>query len=177
MKESILVGYASRYGSTREVAEAVAAILSEQGLDVDLQPLRKVASLERYRAVVLGAPLFVGRWHKDARSFLARHREALAELPAALFTLGPLKKDEKDWAEVKAQLDKELAKIPWFKPLATELFGGKYDPAKLRFPLKLLVTMPPSPLHHMPASDARDWEKIRAWAAGLARQLRPNKSR
>jgi len=177
MPESILVGYASRYGSTREVAEAVAAILSEKGLDVDLQPLQKVGSLEPYRAVVLGAPLFIGHWHKDARSFLARHQESLAKVPVALFTLGPIKKDEKDWAEVQAQLDKELAKYPWLKPVATELFGGKYDPAKLRFPMKLLVAMPASPLHHMPASDVRDWEKIRAWAAGLARQLRPGKSR
>lgn len=171
MTETILVGFASRYGSTREVAEAVAATLSEKGLEVDLQPLRKVGSLESYRAVVLGAPLFIGLWHKDARKFLSRHREALSKLPVALFTLGPLNKEEKDWAEVKGQLDKELAKYPWLKPVASELFGGKYDPALLRFPYKMLVTMPVSPLRHMPASDARDWEKIRSWAAGLARKL------
>ncbi|MBN2198961.1 MAG: flavodoxin [Candidatus Aminicenantes bacterium] len=171
MPKPILLGYASRYGSTREVAEAVAVILSDKGLEVDLQPLRKVRSLDGYRAVVLGAPLYIGRWLKDARRFLSRHREALAKLPVALFTLGPLKKDEKDWADVQAQLDKVLAKHSWLKPVASELFGGKFDPAKLRFPYKLLVTLPASPLHRMPASDVRDWEKIRAWAAGLARKL------
>ena len=53
MSDSILVVYATRYGSTQEVAEAVAGTLRERGLEVDLQPMRNVRSLEGYRAVVL----------------------------------------------------------------------------------------------------------------------------
>src|SRR5439155_16364683 len=54
MSASVLVGYATRYGSTQEVAEAVAATLRERGLEVDIQPMREVRTLERYRAIVLG---------------------------------------------------------------------------------------------------------------------------
>ncbi|HEX6383591.1 MAG TPA: flavodoxin domain-containing protein [Anaerolineae bacterium] len=56
MSASILVAYATRYGSTQEVAQVVAAMLREGGLEVEIQPMRKVRSLEGYRAVVLGAP-------------------------------------------------------------------------------------------------------------------------
>jgi menaquinone-dependent protoporphyrinogen oxidase len=42
MSASVLVGYATRYGSTREVAEAIAAALREHGLEVDFQPMQKV---------------------------------------------------------------------------------------------------------------------------------------
>ncbi len=66
MSASILVAYATRYGSTEEVAEAVAATLRERGLAVDIQPLQQVPTLEGYRAVVLGAPLYMFHWHKDA---------------------------------------------------------------------------------------------------------------
>jgi len=171
MSDSILVGYATRYGSTQEVAEAVAATLRESGLEVDLQPMRKVRTLEVYHAVVLGVPLYIGRWHKDAQRFLSSHQEALTQRPVAIFTLGPTQGDDEEWEGVRAQLDQELARYPWLTPVALELFGGRYDPAKLRFLDKLLGSLPASPLHQMPASDLRDWTAIRAWASELASKL------
>jgi menaquinone-dependent protoporphyrinogen oxidase len=173
MVTSILVTYATRYGSTQEVAEAIAATLRAQGLEVDLQPMRNVRTLEGYHAVVLGAPLYIGHWLKDAQRFLAQHRVALMQRPVALFTLGPTQADEKEWEGVRVQFAQELAKYPWLKPVASELFGGKYDPAKLHFPDSLLAKLPATPLHRMPASDVRDWMAIRAWAGSLVRQLQP----
>ena len=61
MTASVLVAYATRYGSTQEVAEAVATMLRVRGLEVDIQPMREVRTLEGYRAVVLGTPLYMGR--------------------------------------------------------------------------------------------------------------------
>ena len=162
MSSLVLVGYATRYGSTQQVAEAVAAMLREGGLEVDIQPMRKVRTLAGYSAVVLGAPLFMFRWHKDALRFLSRHREALTERPVAVFALGPTHDpyDEQEWQDSRDQLDKELSKFPWFTPAALKMFGGKYDPAKLRFPINWLAGKEP-------ASDLRDWTAIRAWAADL----------
>ena len=172
MEEKVLVAHASKYGSTQEVAEAVAATLRERGLEVDAQPMRKVRTLEGYGAVVLGAPLYFGLWHKDALNFLSRHREALTERSMAIFALGPNSNDEKEMQGSRAQLDKELAKFPWLTPVVIEVFGGKY-PAKLRFPESLIASLPASPLHGMPASDVRDWTAIRAWASNLAAKLQP----
>ena len=168
MSASVLVGYATRYGSTQEVAEAVAETLRERGLGVDIQPMREVRTLEGYDAVVLGAALYMFRWHKDARRFLSRHRKALTERPVAVFALGPVHDpyDEEEWQDSRAQLDKELAKHGWLAPVALEIFGGKFDPAKLRFPINLLAGSEP-------ASDMRDWEAIRAWAGDLALKLEP----
>jgi len=165
---SVLVAYASRYGSTQEVAEVVGAVLSEQGLEVDILPMREVRTLERYSAVVLGTALYMFRLHKDARRFLARHHEALAERPVAIFAMGPINNVEKEWRGVREQLAKELAQFPWFTPVASEIFGGVFDPAKLRFPYNLIPA-----LRRLPASDIRDWTAIRDWANNLAAKLEP----
>jgi len=168
MSASILVGFATRTGSTQEVAEATAAALREGGLVVDCRPLKEVQTLERYTAVVLGAPLYMFRWHKDAKRFLSRHHQALVERPVAVFALGPFHDDAKERQDARAQLDKELLKFPWFAPVAIEIFGGKFDPAKLRFPMNLIPA-----LKQMPPSDVRDWPAIHAWASSLAAKLAP----
>jgi menaquinone-dependent protoporphyrinogen oxidase len=108
------------------------------------------------------------RWHKDALGFLSRYREALMERLVAIFALGPTHDphDEEEWQDSCAQLDKELAKFPWLTPVALEMFGGKYDPAKLRFPYSLIPA-----LRQMPTTDLRDWTAIGAWASNLAVKL------
>jgi menaquinone-dependent protoporphyrinogen oxidase len=166
MSKSILVAFATRTGSTKEVAEAIAEALRETSASVDLRPAREVRSLAGYRSVVLGAPLYMFHWHKDAQGFLNRHHEALTDLPVAVFALGPFHDEEKEWETIRKQLDGEVEKFPWLKPVAQEVFGGKFDPALLRFPLTLIPAM-----KKMPASDARNWDAIRAWARNLAPRL------
>ncbi len=163
MSTSILVNYASSYGSTQEVAEFVAATLREQGVEVDLRPIREVRALAGYRAVVLGAPFYMFHWHTDARRFLARfQRELTNGLPIAIFAGGPIEDTSEQWQDRRSDLDKELAKFPWLTPVSVQLIGGKFDPAKLRFPYNLIPAM-----RNMPASDLRDWATIRAWAGAL----------
>lgn len=173
MTARVLVTYATRYGSTQEVAEAIAATLRERGIEVDLKAMREVRILEGHGAVVLGAPFYMGRWHEDARRFLSDHREALTERPVAVFALGPVSTDEQEMRESRGQLDEELAKNPWLAPVALTMFGGRYDPSKLSISHKLLAALPASPLHGLPASDVRDWTEIQAWASELAAVLQP----
>ena len=168
MSTRVLVAYATRYGSTKEVADAVTASLAEAGLAVETHPVQDVRTLESYAAIVLGAPLYMYRWHKGARRFLSLFRDALRKLRVAVFALGPTHEppDEQEWADSRAQLDKELAKFPWLEPVSVELFGGKYDPEKLPFPINLLAGQEP-------ASDIRNWNTIDAWASNLATKLEP----
>jgi len=162
MTASVLVAYATRYGSTKEVAEAIAATLWENGLTVDIQPLHDVKSLKDICGVVMGAPLQMFRWHKDATGFLNRFRKELCEIPVAVFALGPFHDEESEWTEVRKELDKELANFPWFSPVSVNIVGAKYDPSALGFPFNLLPAM-----KQIPSIDIRDWDAIRAWAREL----------
>lgn len=159
--KSILLAYATRYGSTQEVAETIAATLREVGLDVDSWPMQEIELLDNYDAIVLGAPIYNARWHSEAHNFLSRHQEALRQRPVAIFVLGPLSTDDAAMLTSRHQLDKELEKHPWLKPVALEIFIGKLDPTKLGFFERLRST----------ASNHRDWDAIRAWAKALPAHL------
>lgn len=160
MARSALVAYATKRGSTREVAEVVAVTLRERGLEVDVQPAGEIGDVSPYDGVVLGGALYMGRWHRDARAFLRRHRAALALLPVAVFGMGPLTLAEKDVASSRRQLERELGKAPEVETVSVAIFGAVVDPAKLRFPFS-----------RMPATDARDWDAIRAWSEEVAVKL------
>ena len=171
MNNDVLVAYATTCGSTQEVAESIADTLEAKGLSVDTLPIKKVKSLEGYRLVVLGAPLYMFRWHADAHHFLKKYRDVLSKgMPVAIFAGGPTEKgDAEEYSVVRDQMDKELAKHPWLKPACVEIVGGRLDPALLKFPYNLIPA-----LKQMPPRDFRDWKAIKTWAIGLNNQL--NKS-
>jgi len=166
MSKKILVGYATRYGSTEETAKLIADTLQIAGYAVDILPIKDVKSLADYQAVILGAPLFMFHWHKDVLRFLSKRQQILLNLQVAIFALGPTHDpyDEQDWRDSWSQLNKELENYSWLKPVEIEMFGGKYDPALLKFPLKMMAGK-------VPASDIRDMEAIRAWTKKLISKL------
>ena len=157
----ILVAYATRFGSTHEVAEAIAAALRQAGAEVDIRPMQQIKGLDNYDAVVLGAAIYNTRWHPDAHQFLSQYQESLSRRPVAIFALGPLSTSDAAKLRSRRQLNKELEKYPWLKPVAMEMFVGKIDPAKLSFFDRLGTA----------ASDNREWAAIRTWANALPAQL------
>ncbi len=159
---SIVIAYATRYGSTQEVAETIAATLREAGLELDLQPMREVKSLEPYDAVVLGAAIYNTKWNPDAHAFLSEHDEILRHRPVAIFSLGPTTRNPAAKKQSLRQLDKDLEKYTWLRPIALEMFVGKYDLSKLGLgSVGRLVPLP----------DNRDPNAVRAWASALPAQF------
>jgi menaquinone-dependent protoporphyrinogen oxidase len=151
-----LVVYASKRGSTEEVARAIGAILRDKDHDVDIRDAAGATDVEPYDALVLGGSLYMGRWHADARTFLRHYRHELEGRPLAVFALGPLALEEKQVAGSRNELDKALARLDVHPQLVT-VFGGVVDPEKLRFPF-----------NRMPQTDARVWPDIEAWASEVA---------
>lgn len=144
----LLVAYATRNGSTQEVAEAIGTVALAAGATIEVAPAHTVnESLAGVDLVVLGAPIYSGRWHRDAHRFLKRHRGELTGVPVAVFALGPRRDDEEAWQHSWAQFHRALGKRPWLVPAAVALFGGA-DPAGRG---------------RADRRDLRDWTEIGAW--------------
>ena len=155
----VLVAYASKHGSTREIAERICETIQATGLRAHLRPAMGADDLEGYGAVVLGGSIYRGRWHRQAHRFLRRHEESLADRPLAVFGSGPVDGGSGDWRLAREQLDAALARHD-VDPVAVEVFGGRIDPSQHLFPLS-----------RMQAQDSRDWEAIEAWGRLLPELL------
>ena len=166
MQTKILVTYATTHGSTEEIANFVTAEIKSRQLNLDMMPVKDVKSLDGYNLVFLGAPLYMFKLHADAIRFLKRFEGEIQKgLPVAVYAGGPFGEAKpEDWQKIEESLDKELDRVPWFKPLKKLIVGGKFDPTTLRFPYNLIPAM-----KQMPASDLRDWQVIKEWVTEVLR--------
>jgi menaquinone-dependent protoporphyrinogen oxidase len=160
MAMHVLVAFATKHGSTAEIAEAIGAVLREAGHEVDVRAARDVQRLSGYGAVVLGSALYAAHWQHDANRFVKRHLAALQRLPVWLFSSGPLDYS----AEVDAiPLTQHVA--PEVAPIGARdhrTFGGRLL-EQTAADAGLLAT------HRI--GDFRNWEHIRAWAHQIAETL------
>lgn len=161
-----LVAFASKRGSTAEIAETVAATLRRSGLEVTLRSVDEVENLDPYDAVVLGSAVYMKRWRGDARHFLKRHRKALRKLPFWVFSSGPVgdpANDDPEWAEPR----KLVEKIEEMGARGHVVFGGRVPAEPHGFMEKAMVEGTPEEYR-----DRRDWDEIRVWAEGVAAALK-----
>jgi len=173
----VLVVYASRYGATQGIAERIAAILRQQGLEAIAQPAQQASDPAAFDAVVIGSAVYYFHWLWKAKWFVRRNRDALATRPVWLFSSGPLgaalrDAQGRDLCEVLRP--REIAKFDQaIHPREHRVFFGALKPDKLRLPHKLLSKLPANRDNALfPVGDFRDWLEIEAWARDIARALK-----
>ncbi len=161
MENKVLVAFASRAGSTAEVAQSIAKTLTTQGAVVDLLPIKSVTSLKPYRAVVLGSAIRMSAWLPEAVKFVERNKDLLSQLHTAFFGvhLMNLGNDEASRKAREAYLDSVRKLVP---PDKEAFFPGVGDWKKVSF-LDGLI----SKAVKAPEGDFRDWTVIQAWAEDL----------
>ncbi len=162
MPTSVLVAYGSTNGSTAQIAEAVGEVLRKEGLTAEVRPARSVASVESYDAVVVGGGLYAGRWQKDARRFVRRHRRELAERPLWLFSSGPL--------DASAS-ERDIPPAPGVKKAMDRLdarehitFGGCLQVGAKGWVARMII-------RDGKGGDFRDFTQIEEWAGRIGREL------
>jgi menaquinone-dependent protoporphyrinogen oxidase len=157
----ILVAYASKTGSTAEIAQAIGKELQAAGQVVDVTEIGAVTSSACYDAVVIGGPMYMGKMMGEVGKFVRRHYNGLKDLPVAGFIvgLGPVSKDPASIMNAEKVLHASLAPL---QPVAVTAFAGRLDPAKLSRFQNWITKKVKSPV-----GDFRDWTAIAAWAKEL----------
>jgi menaquinone-dependent protoporphyrinogen oxidase len=172
----VLVGYASRHGATRGIAEKIADTLRRHPLEVTLQPVDAVVDAGTYDAFVIGGATYYGHWMKQASGFVRAHHDLLRDRPVWLFSSGPVgdaSVDDQGRDVLETTEPPEFEEfVELIQPRADQVFFGAYDPASPPSDLTERVVRQLPPIKKLlPAGDYRDWAEIEGWADGIARQL------
>ncbi|MBN2048794.1 MAG: twin-arginine translocation signal domain-containing protein [Anaerolineaceae bacterium] len=162
LNRKMLVAYATKAGSTAEIALRMGEVIAGAGWMVDVKPIDDVSDLSMFEAVLLGSPIRIGAVLKKVTAFIEEHQTELAQKHFSMFiACMELEPDIPETRELaSAYLDPVRAIL---KPEREGLFAGKVDPDKLTLLERMMMQSLESPI-----GDYRDWEKIEAWASEVA---------
>lgn len=168
----VLVVYASRHGSTRDIAERIGTVLRSQRLAVTVAPVQDKPDPAVFDAVVLGSGAYFGSWLGEAKAYVRRYRKVLRERAVWLFSSGPVEPPtpESKQAALLPKTHNELRAL--LKPKDHAIFQGAFDPANRPKSLgeRVMRHMPASK-DLLPAGDFRDWPAIDTYARQIAREV------
>ncbi len=168
--------YASKSGSTREIAEFIADRIREQGISVEAQSVDSSPEPGKYDAVVIGSAVYMGHWVKEAVEFVQRNRTVLATRPVWLFSSGPLKPEAEIVLNDPELEPKEIAEIrSAIHPRDHRIFSGALNPGRCGFMLRVMRKLPAARAV-LPEGDFRDWDAIETWAKSITRALKPQET-
>ena len=164
----ILVAYASRLGSTREIAERIAGRLQMHGFEALALRARGVDNVPAYGAVIVGSAVYAGKWLDEATQFVHANRAALAARPVWLFSSGPVGQLPANVEPSAPRVVRDL--MSEIDGLGHRVFFGAFERTTIdtsdlgraeRFVAKRFI----------PTGDFRDWEAVDAWADEIAGEL------
>ena len=164
MNKKIIIAYASEYGSTAGVADAIGKELCNKGAGVDVRLVKKVTHLSSYGGVILGSPIYKGKWMSDAVKFLEENSGMLSKIPVAYFVVCMTMQNptEDNRRKALAYLDPVHRSVPQVKPVRVGLFAGALHYDKLSWLMSKILKS-----KGLPEGDFRNWDSIRTWAAHL----------
>ncbi len=165
MVGKILIAYASRAGSTAEIAKEIGTEIAAGGTLVDVRAIEDVTDVGEYTAVVIGAPLYMGRVVSEVPIFIRKNRDSLEKVPVAAFVVGVslMDRSEKSLSWARGLLEKAL------EPVAAReigLFAGYLNNSRMSFSQRMILRC-----IGVKPGDFRDWEMIRVWARDLQKKL------
>lgn len=164
----VLVGFASQHGSTRSIAERIAARLGEHGIQIDARPLDQVLDAGVYDAVVAGSAIHQQTWLPEAVAFVRREADTLSRRPTWLFSVGIASALRGPFRGLLSKQEPAiLASLGVaVHPRDHHIFAGLIRPEHLPPAGRILLW-----LFVGRGGDFRSWPEVDAWAARIAEGL------
>ncbi|EEH63518.1 hypothetical protein HMPREF0044_1235 [Gleimia coleocanis DSM 15436] len=154
-----LVTWASRHGSTTEVAQAIAEELVANGHEVDLREVSTVTSVDEYDGLVMGSAVYTTQWIGDMRNFTHKFESVLVQKPVWAFSVG-LSGVPKSSAQDPVRVGPVLLRL---KCRDHRTFAGALKAQELSWRERSQAR-----LGGAIEGDFRDWAEIKDWARKVA---------
>jgi menaquinone-dependent protoporphyrinogen oxidase len=175
-----LIVYASTHGHTGRIADRIADVLRDDGVDVDVRELTDDGPSIRpdeYEAVVVGASLHAGGHQKRMVHWLREHRQELDVRPNALFSVSLTAADHSEEARADAQttVDHLIDETGW-APDNVALVAGALQYREYDMFTRVLMRII-ARQHHISTDtsadvDLTDWDQVDRFAHHVGIQAR-----
>lgn len=166
MDKKILIAYASRCGSTAEVAHMIAQTLLNHGISVDLNLVEHVKDLSPYKMVIIGSAIRTAHWLPEAVTFVKENRLVLRRISTAYFTVCLTMAQDDDSSRQKAE--RFLDAVREYNHADLEgYFGGLLDFKRLSWLDQMIMKS----RGRTKEGDYRDWNAIQAWTDMIYERL------
>lgn len=168
MDKKVLVAYATYYGTTKDVAQAIAKTIAEHGYSVDVCPAKDVQNVAGYDSVIIGSAVRGGKIHDDALHFLEDNEAVLSKIPVAYFVCCMTMHDDNPETRYQAEgfLAEVFNKVSKIKPISIGYFGGVLEMKRLDWLARLVVKA-----LRAPEGDYRNWDAIIHWSEEVAESI------
>ena len=156
----VLVGYFSKTGSTKEIAERIGANLAKKRIENDVLNLDEVKNIGNYSGFVLGAPINGMKHIPEFIKFIEENKAALDGKVAGLFTVAYIYYDGRGlWRYL---MNKSIAKVEkLINPKTSVVFAGRIDKKMPAFATFMFGVKGDLPL------DLVNNEEIDKWCEGI----------
>lgn len=168
MASRVLIAYATRAGSTMEIAQSIGRSFMDAGYATDTLEVKKVRSLEQYDAVILGTAVHTGMLMPEMVRFVRKNKMVLRRMSVAAFAvcLSMKKQTPGHHAAAKEFLDPVRREISL---ISEGCFAGVMDYSRVGFVARFIVKN----MVQTPEGDFREWDAINGWARDLTERLQP----
>lgn len=85
MLKKILIAYASRAGSTTEVAEKIGEVLKGLGFNVEVKDIKEITTVGHYDCIIIGSAVRMFKLLPETMRFANRFRKEIQNKPVAYF--------------------------------------------------------------------------------------------
>jgi len=164
----VLVGYVTAHGSTRGIAEHMAAVLDKAGLRAEARDLRTVDDADAYTAFVLGSAVHGQSWLEPAKAFLRENADILGSRPVWIFSVGMPAALRGPWKRLAPKEEPVIVEsLPGELPYRDHrLFSGVIAPEQLPLAGRLMFRLVGGRF-----GDYRDWAAVESWTSVIAEDL------
>lgn len=170
----VLVAYASAHGSTKGIAMAIGARLTQAGLAAEVCAIDAIGPLDSYEAVVLGSAIHNMAWLPEAAAFITRRAAEFATRPVWLFSVSSVGETSSFYGprvgRFMCRMRKESKEMAGFRhailPRAHRHFAGGIERSHYNRAGDLFLRA-----FGGSYGDHRDWADIGAWADRIAQEL------
>lgn len=174
----------TQYGQTTKIAERIRDVLRSHGFDPHLFSMQEngdltSAPVDRFDAVIIGAPVYAGGFPKVLRTWTFRNASALNHIPCAFFSVSLNAADTRERArkEDLRLIDKFITETGLRPRLTASLIGAlhyrEYGFLK-RWLMKKISASAGGPTDTSRDHELTDWEAVRQFSEAFAALMEPS---